>query len=99
MFEHLAPVYREIDKTIASLARARFRLDPVLSAKRSQETSIVSSALKRHGPIMESALRHSLANSPDYTAWREDAFIVTQAADHLAVDPQSDEAALVTEMP
>jgi len=99
MFEHLAPVYCEVDKTIAGLARAKFRFDPVLSAKRSRETSIASSAIKRHGAIMELALRYSLANSPAYQVWREPAFLVSQAADHLATDQHSQDAALVAEMP
>jgi hypothetical protein len=95
---HLEPVYRAVDKTIAKLAHARFRLDPILSAKRSQETSITSSALKRHGPILELALRHSLAAGGHYLVWEERAFVISSAADQL-VTSQLEDACLVSRLP
>jgi hypothetical protein len=98
MFDHLVPVYREIDKTFVALRRKRFHLDPMLSAHVSQQTSIVGSAFKRHGSIMELALRQSLATSPDYQIWKEARFAISHAADNL-VNSQSEEACRASRLP
>jgi hypothetical protein len=55
--ERVAPV---VDETIAALARTKFVLDPVAGEKYSRATSIVSSAYKRHGRILETAFFESL---------------------------------------
>jgi hypothetical protein len=98
VFEHLEPIYRLIDGAIAALSRAQFPCDPILDARRSLETSIASSAIKRHGMIMEAALRQSLAASPHYDVWKEPAFAVSQAADAL-INAQSEDAALGSALP
>src|SRR5262245_53378861 len=51
--------------------------------KYSRATSIVSSAYKRHGRILETALRESLRESNRHKVWQEDAFKVSRAADAL----------------
>ena len=54
--ERVAPV---VDETIRALAKTKFVQDPVAGLKYSRATSIVSSAYKRHGRILETALRES----------------------------------------
>lgn len=50
LIDRLRPV---VDDTIASLAKTKFRVDPVGGAQYSKATSIVSAAYKRHGRILE----------------------------------------------
>ena len=79
--ERVAPV---VDETINALASVRFVEDPIAGAKYSRATSIVSSAYKRHGRILEIALRESLRDSNRHRVWRDDAFRVSREADALA---------------
>ena len=72
-----------VDQTISTLASARFAIDPIAGAKYSRLTSVVSSAYKRHGTILELALRESLRESNRHRVWREEAFRVSRAADQL----------------
>jgi hypothetical protein len=52
-----------VDETIRILAKTKFVEDPIAGVKYSRATSIVSSAYKRHGRILETALRESLRES------------------------------------
>ena len=76
--ETLKPI---VDKTIGSLGREKFRIDPVAGPRLSMATSIVSAAYKRHGRILEVAIRTRLAESPYFTVWTEPAFHVSETAD------------------
>jgi hypothetical protein len=58
-------------------------VDPIAGDKYSRQTSIISSAYKRHGTILEFALRESLRESNRHRVWREEAFRVSRAADQL----------------
>jgi hypothetical protein len=58
--ERVAPV---VDETIRALAKSKFIEDPIAGVRYSRNTSIVSSAYKRHGRILEIALRESLRDS------------------------------------
>src|SRR5206468_12102689 len=78
--ERVAPV---VDETIAALARTQFISDPVAGDRYSRATSIVSSAYKRHGRILETALRGGVRDSNRHRDWKEDAFRVSSAADAL----------------
>jgi hypothetical protein len=93
--DRVAPV---VDETIRALAKTKFVPDPVAGAKYSRATSIVSSAYKRHGRILETALRESLRESNRHKVWQEDAFRVSRAADAL-VGSQSEDACRQTTLP
>jgi hypothetical protein len=82
-----------VDQTISTLASARFVVDPIAGEKYSRQTSIISSAYKRHGTILEFALRESLRESNRHKVWREEAFRVSRAADQI-VGQQADTALL-----
>lgn len=72
-----------VDETIRTLAKTRFVEDPIAGAKYSRATSIVSSAYKRHGKILEAALREGLRESNRHQVWQEDLFRISRGADSL----------------
>ena len=74
-----------IDRTIASLAAIDFPGDPVVSRRSARVASIVMSAYKRHGNIIDLALRECLGDSERYRVWSEPQFRISAAADHLAI--------------
>jgi hypothetical protein len=72
--------------------------DPIAGVKYSRATSIISSAYKRHGRILEAALRESLRESNRHRVWQDDAFKVSRAADAL-VNSQNEEACRQSALP
>lgn len=60
-----------VDEAVESLARVAFRVDPIGGAYYSKATSIVSSTYKRHGSILEQAIRTRLADCEYFTVWHE----------------------------
>jgi hypothetical protein len=93
--ERVAPV---VDETIRALAGTKFIADPIAGPAYSRSTSIVSSAYKRHGRILETALRESLRESNRHRVWQEDAFRVSRAADSL-VGSQSEDQCRQSSLP
>ena len=94
-FERVAPL---VDDTIAKLAAMKFPTDPIAGEKHSRSTSIVSSAYKRHGTILEAAMVEGMRESNRHKIWKDDGFKVSAAADHL-VSSQSDAECLSTSVP
>ncbi|MCX7631592.1 MAG: hypothetical protein N2038_15310 [Geminicoccaceae bacterium] len=80
----LAPVLKLVDDTIASLKRKTFEVDPIVDKRYSAIASIVSSAYKRHGRILEEALAAALRRAPHLVVWSESEFAVSDAAERLA---------------
>ncbi len=64
-----------------SAGRYKFRIDPIGGEKYSRQTSIVSSAYKRHGQILELAIRHRLSQSAYFDVWHESVFKVSDISD------------------
>lgn len=93
--DRVSPV---VDQTIAKLAKTAFVTDPIAGTKYSRQTSIVSSAYKRHGSILETAIYESLRDSNRHKVWREQSFKVSRAADQI-VGTQADDAYFSTSMP
>ena len=52
-FDRVKPL---VDETVRRLAIKAFRSDPIAGSKYARATSIVSSAYKRHGKILEAAI-------------------------------------------
>lgn len=71
VLERLQPI---IDATIEQLRDLSFRADPIAGERYSRITSIMSSAYKRHGKIIDRALLESLKDCPRFRVWREDEF-------------------------
>jgi len=93
--ELLAAVFQEVDATIERLAQKRFAADPIVGERYSRITSIVSSAYKRHGAIIEHALLAALTSAPHLKVWPDPLFRVSPEADMLA---GSDASALGTSL-
>jgi hypothetical protein len=93
--ERVTPV---IDQTIAKLSKTKFKTDPIAGTKYSRATSIISSAYKRHGQILEVAIREGLRESNRHTVWHDDAFRVSHEANAIA-DTQDLLACLKTTLP
>jgi hypothetical protein len=79
--DRIAPV---VDETIRALSQVHFVEDPIAGVRYSRATSIVSSAYKRHGRILEYALRESLRESNRHKVWNDEKFRVSREADALA---------------
>ncbi len=73
----------EIDKTIAALAMKNFRVDPLAGGKYSKIVSMLSSAYKRHGFILERAILEAVKRNPDLEIWDDFEFQVSNSADHM----------------
>jgi hypothetical protein len=93
--ERVAPV---VDETIRALSATKFIEDPIAGVSYSRATSIISSAYKRHGRILETALRESLKDSNRHRVWREDTFGVSRAADAL-IGSQTENQARQSSLP
>jgi hypothetical protein len=60
-----------------------FRDDPIAGAHYARATSIVSSAYKRHGKILEAAIFERLRDNNRLSVWTDPTFAVSSAADAL----------------
>jgi len=80
-FDRVLPA---VEKTIEILEKAKFRLDPIAGEEYSRSTSIISSAYKRHGKIIEAALRERLKDNDQFVVWDEPLFKVSQPANILS---------------
>jgi hypothetical protein len=78
--EILAP---SIDLTINGLKRKRFTPDPISGKHYSKIASVISSACKRHGYILERAILEQLKTCPRFEVWEDRAFRVTPTAEHI----------------
>jgi len=73
----------EIEKTIKKLDTKRFEPDPIAGPHFSKITSVMSSAYKRHGFILERAILEALKLCPHFEVWRDQKFPVPSAVDHI----------------
>ena len=73
----------EIERTIKSLDTKSFDPDPIAGPHFSKITSVMSSAYKRHGYILERAILETLKLCPEFEVWREPVFQVPSAVDHI----------------
>ena len=87
-------------KTITALASKKFRVDPLAGEHYSKIVSVLSSAYKRHGFILERALLEAVKENPVLEVWDDFNFMVSNAADHM-VDSilENQQDALSTQMP
>ncbi len=79
----LAIIEPEIDATIQRLNEKNFRSDPIAGPHFSKIVSVMSSAYKRHGFIIERAILEQLKLNPNFEVWEDRTFQVTPAADHI----------------
>jgi hypothetical protein len=79
-FDRVKPL---VDETVRRLAVKSFRDDPIAGNRYARATSIVSSAYKRHGKILEAALFERLRDNNRLTVWNDPTYAVSGAADAL----------------
>lgn len=80
-FDRVLP---EVQKTIDLLQKKKFRVDPIAGEEYSRSTSVISSAYKRHGKIIEAALRERLKDNDEFVVWDEPLFKVSHPANLLS---------------
>ena len=85
MISVLSQIKPQIDATIASLDKAKFTKDPIAGTHFSKTVSVMSSAYKRHGHILEQAIIATLKTNPNFDVWSDAVFPVTQSADQMVV--------------
>ena len=73
----------EVEKTIHRLDVKQFTPDPIAGQHFSKITSVMSSAYKRHGYILERAILEAVKQCPHFEAWRDERFQVPSAVDHI----------------
>jgi hypothetical protein len=71
----------EIEKTINGLDLRNFEPDPIAGPHFSKITSVMSSAYKRHGYILERAILETLRLCPHFEVWNDPAFHVPSAVE------------------
>lgn len=77
LIERLAP---DVERTIHLLSRRKFDPDPLAGAHFSRIVSLLSSSYKRHGFILEAAIREQLKTNPDFEVWNDGEFHVSKEA-------------------
>jgi len=73
----------EIESTIKRLDLKAFDPDPIAGPHFSKITSVMSSAYKRHGYILERAILETLRQCPHFEVWHDPMFQVPSAVDHI----------------
>jgi hypothetical protein len=79
-FDRVKPL---VDETVRRLAIKAFRDDPIAGRQYARATSIVSSAYKRHGKILEAAIFERLRDNNRLSVWSDPAFAISAAAEGL----------------
>jgi hypothetical protein len=73
----------EVEKTIQRLNAKKFIPDPIAGEHFSKIPSILSSASKRHGYIIERAILEALKQCPHFEVWHEKLCHLPPAVDHI----------------
>lgn len=89
----LANLIPIVDATVGRLASRAFGCDPLMGAELSRVTSVVSSAYKRHGHILEASVKAALAANDRYIVWSDPSLPISQAAESLATSYMSNPTA------
>ena len=88
-----------VDDTIDKLGSANFREDPIAGRTYSRTTSIISSAYKRHGAILDQALLERLKDCARLRVWTEDDFKLSHESLQRVRISERIEPLLMTELP
>ncbi|WP_420405948.1 hypothetical protein [Nisaea sp.] len=90
----LEKIRPDIEATIERLKSKKFQPDPLAGESLSRIVSIISSAYKRHGFIIERAILEQLKLCPDLEVWEDRYFQVSPSADHI-VDSAINDPSLI----
>ena len=78
-----ASLVESINTTAEKLLSRKFPSDPLFPGQLSKIASVVSSAYKRHGFILEQALLVRLAENDNFDVWEDKHFCVSASAEQL----------------
>lgn len=73
----------DVESTVERLHAKKFTPDPIAGEHFSRIVSVMSSAYKRHGYIIEKAILEQLKLNPDFEVWEDKNFFVPATADHI----------------
>jgi hypothetical protein len=85
----------EIEKTIKKLDAMSFDPDPIAGPHFSKITSVMSSAYKRHGFILERSVLEALKLCPHFKVWTDPKFPVPSAVEHIVAASITDPTKLI----
>lgn len=78
-----------VDQTIEKLDKKEFKQDPI-GQKLTKTVSIISSAYKRHGFIIEQALLAHMKSNPNLECWEEKKFYIPNPVSHAVTSQLED---------
>ena len=73
-----------VDRTVDGLRERNFKCDPLMGEENSRITSVVSSAYKRHGHILEAAILEGLRSFDRFQVWNDPRLPISRPAEALA---------------
>lgn len=82
LIERLTP---DVERTIQALSTTTFDPDPLAGQHFSRIVSLLSSSYKRHGFILELAIRRQLATNPNFEVWADPQFLISPEAKNVAL--------------
>ena len=85
----------EIEGTIKRLSRKLFEADPIAGPHFGKITSVMSSAYKRHGYLLERAILEALRLCPHFEVWHDPLFQVPSPVDHIVAGSIADPTKLI----
>jgi hypothetical protein len=85
----------EIERTIKKLDAMSFDPDPIAGPHFSKITSVMSSAYKRHGFILERSVLEALKLCPYFEVWTDPKFPVPSAVEHIVAASIADPTKLI----
>jgi hypothetical protein len=80
----IAKLTPTVENTITRLKQTKFIVDPIAGPLISKIVSVMSSAYKRHGSILERAIFERLKENPQFEVWGDQVFSVSAMADGVA---------------
>ena len=80
----IAKLTPTVEDTITRLKQTKFIVDPIAGPLISRIVSVMSSAYKRHGNILERAIFERLKENPRLEVWSDHVFSVSAMADNVA---------------
>ncbi|MDC9701724.1 MAG: hypothetical protein PSN37_05840 [Alphaproteobacteria bacterium] len=93
IIEKMSPI---IEKTVEKLKKKKFKKDPIAGEHFSKIVSLMGSAYKRHGFILEKAILEQLKTNPDFEVWEDRQFSVSQGADLLVDSAIQDPTSIIS---
>lgn len=76
----------DIEVTVNKLVNKKFNQDPIAGEYFSKITSVMSSAYKRHGYLLEKSILNRLKENDDFEVWEDKEFAINKLADQIVTE-------------